>query len=496
MARPSKNAEGPSATERMEMAFWECLTEKPYSEIVVRDIVDRANVNRNSYYYHYESMWDLALDSVKNAKLEYLAHALLNEENNLSQPNSSEDEENTRSEFDLNPVYTHFRVLASENGNQKLLDAAKQIISGEWLAMYKLNPENVTEEIQLAIDFSFGGIVALLASEQFDTLNSFRKKTNQSDVLLDTFDLLRGELDPNVNRKSRWLPRSSFKRTEETVVVEQVYGAEVVSDSIVDEIMADVKSSQVREVLAPQPVSEEKSTRNFVENSEPKKIVEEVIESKIIENSGSKEEIFEDAKLPQEQVNISEPTEPLEVEESIKSSEITSEEEVEIKVSDAQFNEETKEAQEHEEVVPEQTEDLETQQATEDNHEEYIEQEPASEQEVQEDYPPVEPIGVVSALESLQEIDEDDDDEQEPVRRYDASNPARRLINTDTAIQDTTQHVAYTKSSEYTGGSDGADIDEAMSTELDSGLDIDSLLMTNSIEDDNDDDQLSMDFLF
>ena len=60
MARPPKNAEGPSATERMESAFWDCMGEMPFSEITVRDIVGRAKVNRNSYYYHYDSMWDLA----------------------------------------------------------------------------------------------------------------------------------------------------------------------------------------------------------------------------------------------------------------------------------------------------------------------------------------------------------------------------------------------------------------------------------------------------
>lgn len=51
----------------MELAFWDCMKEMPFSEITVRDIVSRAKVNRNSYYYHYDSMWDLAQASVEHA---------------------------------------------------------------------------------------------------------------------------------------------------------------------------------------------------------------------------------------------------------------------------------------------------------------------------------------------------------------------------------------------------------------------------------------------
>lgn len=77
MARPPKNAEGPSATERMELAFWDCMKEMPFSEITVRDIVSRAKVNRNSYYYHYDSMWDLAQASVEHADFAAVARVLL-----------------------------------------------------------------------------------------------------------------------------------------------------------------------------------------------------------------------------------------------------------------------------------------------------------------------------------------------------------------------------------------------------------------------------------
>lgn len=40
-------------------AFWTLLDEKPYSKITVKDIVDRCQVNRNTFYYHFRDIPDL-----------------------------------------------------------------------------------------------------------------------------------------------------------------------------------------------------------------------------------------------------------------------------------------------------------------------------------------------------------------------------------------------------------------------------------------------------
>lgn len=36
-------------------AFWELLEEKPYNKITVQDIVNRCQVNRNTFYYHFRT---------------------------------------------------------------------------------------------------------------------------------------------------------------------------------------------------------------------------------------------------------------------------------------------------------------------------------------------------------------------------------------------------------------------------------------------------------
>lgn len=54
-------------TERdISDAFWELLGEKPYSRITVKDIVDRCQVHRNTFYYHFQDIPALAEFSIQN----------------------------------------------------------------------------------------------------------------------------------------------------------------------------------------------------------------------------------------------------------------------------------------------------------------------------------------------------------------------------------------------------------------------------------------------
>lgn len=47
--------------------FWQLLEEKPYNKITVQNIVDRCQVNRNTFYYHFEDIPSLAEYSIKES---------------------------------------------------------------------------------------------------------------------------------------------------------------------------------------------------------------------------------------------------------------------------------------------------------------------------------------------------------------------------------------------------------------------------------------------
>ena len=45
--------------------FWELLEEKPYNKITVKDIVNRCQVNRNTFYYYFQDIPTLMIDSME-----------------------------------------------------------------------------------------------------------------------------------------------------------------------------------------------------------------------------------------------------------------------------------------------------------------------------------------------------------------------------------------------------------------------------------------------
>ncbi|MBB6633512.1 TetR/AcrR family transcriptional regulator [Cohnella thailandensis] len=65
-------------------ALLSLATEKPFSEILVRDITERANVNRSTFYAHYQDKFEL-MDKIAEEKLSALGK-LASPEYGLSAP--------------------------------------------------------------------------------------------------------------------------------------------------------------------------------------------------------------------------------------------------------------------------------------------------------------------------------------------------------------------------------------------------------------------------
>ena len=69
MARPKYQSEDSTAKSKMKAAFWELLSEMNYSHITVKKLTSRAQLNPNTFYYHYDTMSALALDAFNDEKL-------------------------------------------------------------------------------------------------------------------------------------------------------------------------------------------------------------------------------------------------------------------------------------------------------------------------------------------------------------------------------------------------------------------------------------------
>src|SRR5690606_40839879 len=75
MGRP-RNDGGPTAPQRLEAAFFDLLSATPYQDVTISALVREAGVNRNSFYYHYTDLDDLARSATDNVVLSEIAHLI------------------------------------------------------------------------------------------------------------------------------------------------------------------------------------------------------------------------------------------------------------------------------------------------------------------------------------------------------------------------------------------------------------------------------------
>lgn len=72
---PKMKKEDPRITrtkELIQLAFMQILETRDYSEITVQDILDRANINRSTFYKHYLNKDHLATEIIEKLKTESL----------------------------------------------------------------------------------------------------------------------------------------------------------------------------------------------------------------------------------------------------------------------------------------------------------------------------------------------------------------------------------------------------------------------------------------
>lgn len=422
MARPPKNAEGPSATERMESAFWDCMGEMPFSEITVRDIVGRAKVNRNSYYYHYDSMWDLAQAAIEHAKFATLARVLLGDS-----PASDEDDTDVAAS-QAKVGFDHLRMLAGENGNQRLLEDAKRAVVNEWLGLFGLDAATLPNELRSSIDFVFGGMTALLAANRSGGLDAFESTVADSDLLSTSIGMLRGELDPQGDVGEVWTQVSQVKVKEEHVIIEHVVDGRVVDEQEEELPTGEVASPQVNEVLAPH---EESNRIEDGDDYEP--VIETVVSSAQVGNDEFESAVTldEEDHAPRLEEYVQEPVDNYAEHAAIKiddaainiqepadkeSAESLIERIIEEEMHSESLREMNRDAEFESTQVPEQ--ETQTQQETENEYEDLSQQEPVNEPQSQEDLAPEKDLDDVSAHETEQEGQPVVNTEQEPVNSH------------------------------------------------------------------------------
>lgn len=168
MPRPRRDSEILPAKERMENAFWELLSDREYRKITVTDIVQVAQVNRNSFYYHFSGLPELADSAILH----------LVESTQTALPKSSAETPFSRT--DIADVIWKTRILellqspaqrqrldrlaliAGQHGSPELLDSLRDFSRLTIANAMQIDKDHIDLKTDLLLDFTVGGILAIL----------------------------------------------------------------------------------------------------------------------------------------------------------------------------------------------------------------------------------------------------------------------------------------------------------------------------------------------
>ncbi|MBM6695693.1 TetR family transcriptional regulator [Bifidobacterium pullorum subsp. saeculare] len=172
MPRPRHDSELLPAKERMRNAFWALLEDREYRKITVTDIVHEAQVNRNSFYYHYGSLSELADDAILH-EVENTSIAQLVDETTDDHGIPSMDDDAVREHWhkrisaainssEHRTRLNHMALLAGPHSSPELMDSLRDFTRMTLFTALKLDESDMTLRSDLYIDFAVGGILAIL----------------------------------------------------------------------------------------------------------------------------------------------------------------------------------------------------------------------------------------------------------------------------------------------------------------------------------------------
>lgn len=159
MGRPKYQDGDTKARARIEGAFWALLAEDSYDKITVSTIVKRAKVNRNTFYYHFEDIRDLALQAVSETFLDPRFATVV-----MSQLGMNNEVAQILDDVpDIAERLGKITLIAGSHSPTELKNILKEQIRSIWYAVFQIDYDALEERDRLAIEYVLGGILSLLA---------------------------------------------------------------------------------------------------------------------------------------------------------------------------------------------------------------------------------------------------------------------------------------------------------------------------------------------
>lgn len=155
----------PAVTERtkarLRQAFWELYTEKPLSQISVREITDAAGYNRGTFYLYFKDVRDM-LAQIEDGLLGMVEELV---RQRLIQDGELRLEENMGVILGLAQRYAaHFSVLLGDKGDPRFRARFKAIVAPLVQACVEPDPDATEAERRLVLEFYLSGILAAVTA--------------------------------------------------------------------------------------------------------------------------------------------------------------------------------------------------------------------------------------------------------------------------------------------------------------------------------------------
>ena len=161
MPRPRRDSEILPAKERLENAFWELLSEREYRKITVTDIVRTADVNRNSFYYHFAGLPELADSAILHAVENTPIPSVPNEDFN---PDTEWRKHVTAllRDPEQRQRLDRLALLAGPHSSPELVESMREFGRLTLISVLGLDADHLDLKTDLMLDFTVGGMLAVL----------------------------------------------------------------------------------------------------------------------------------------------------------------------------------------------------------------------------------------------------------------------------------------------------------------------------------------------
>ncbi len=183
MARPKKKNKDEMATVKIENAFWKLLETENYSDITVLRISQESGTNRNSFYYHYKDINDLAYTAFMNNASGDASETLMSVLLSAFQSDSESDGDQPLPDIDPEILMHSKKVMLCASSDSVFLNhLVRDLLKQIWFDALSINEKDLSAIDILQINFIFSGLTTVLGSPEINASPLLMSSLSQTEI--------------------------------------------------------------------------------------------------------------------------------------------------------------------------------------------------------------------------------------------------------------------------------------------------------------------------